>query len=196
MTDKMTTGRTGVSVAPGECPSQHSFWNKLGRMLWGVVWCLCFRPTPRGLDGWRRFLLRCFGARVGEGARIMPSARIWAPWNLEMGAYACLGEHVDCYCVAPIRIGAHATISQYGFVCAASHDATDPHMRLVASPIVVEDQVWLAADVFVGPGVRIGQGCVVGARSSVFKDLPAWKVCIGTPARPVRDRVLRETDRS
>jgi putative colanic acid biosynthesis acetyltransferase WcaF len=110
-----------------------------------------------------------------------------------MGEYACLSEFVDCYSVAPIRIGAHATVSQYTFLCTAGHDVSDPHMRLTTGTIVVEDQAWVAADVYVGPGVRIGQGCVVGARSSVFKDLPAWKICVGSPARPIRDRVLRET---
>jgi putative colanic acid biosynthesis acetyltransferase WcaF len=135
-------------------------------------------------------LLRLFGASVGKGAKIMPSVRIWAPWNLSMGVYACLGEHVDCYCVAPVTIGAHATISQYTFLCGATHDERDPHMRLVARPIVVESQSWVCADVFVAPGVIIGEGCVVGARSSVFSSLPPWKVCYGTPAIVIRNRLL------
>jgi putative colanic acid biosynthesis acetyltransferase WcaF len=107
-----------------------------------------------------------------------------------MGVYACLGEHVDCYCVAPVTIGAHATISQYTFLCGATHDERDSHMRLVARPIVVESQSWVCADVFVAPGVVIGEGCVVGARSSVFSSLPPWKVCYGTPAIVIRNRVL------
>jgi len=166
--------------------------NKAARMLWRAVWLLSFRPSPKPLLGWRRLVLRLFGARVGKGAKVMPSARIWAPWNLTLGAAACLSRQVDCYCVAPVAIGAHATVSQYSFLCTATHDIEDPHMRLVTAPIVIEDQAWVCADVFVGPGVTIGQGTVVGARSSVFKDLPPWKVCVGTPARPVSDRRLRE----
>ena len=182
-----------VNVEPGACPSPHGLANKAGRVAWGLVWGVLFRCSPRPLDAWRRLLLRLFGARIGRGARILPSARIWAPWNLEMGDYACLSDRVDCYCVALVSIGAHATVSQYSYLCAATHDLADPHMRLVARPIVIEDQAWVAADVFVGPGVRIGQGCVVGARSSVFRDLPAWTVCRGTPAKPFRDRVVHET---
>lgn len=185
-----------VSVGPGECPSPHSWRNKAGRLLWSLARAVLFRPTPRFMDGWRRCLLRCFGARIGKGARLLPSARIWAPWNLQMGDYACLGESVDCYCVDKISIGAHATVSQYAFLCTASHDVADPHMKLTTAPIVIGDQAWVAADVFVGPGVSIGEGCVVGARSSVFRDLPPWKVCVGTPARPVRDRVLRASTES
>jgi putative colanic acid biosynthesis acetyltransferase WcaF len=180
-----------ISVGPEVCPSAHGWANKLGRLVWGFVWATLFRPTPRWFCGWRRMLLRVFGARIGHGAKVMPSARVWAPWNLTMGEYACLSHGVDCYCVAPIEIGAHATVSQYSFLCAATHDETDPHMALVARPIRIGDQAWVAADVFVGPGVTIGAGTVVGARSSVFRDLPPWKVCHGTPARPVRDRVVR-----
>ena len=173
------------------CPSRHSFKNKVGRALWRGVYLILFRWTPRPCHGWRRFLLRLFGAKIGRGAQIFSSCRIWAPWNLEMGDYACLSEYVDCYCADKIRIGAHATVSQYSFLCTATHDESDPHMRLVMATVSIGDQAWICADVFVGPGVTIGQGAVVGARSSVFTDLPAWKVCYGSPAKPVRDRVVR-----
>jgi len=65
----------------------------------------------------------------------------------------------------------------------------------VPKPIAIEDQVWVAADVFVAPGVTIHQGAVVGARSSVFKDIPAWTVAVGNPAKPIRARVIRQTDK-
>jgi len=107
-----------------------------------------------------------------------------------MGDHSCLSHYVDCYCVDRVRIGAHATVSQYSYLCTATHDESDPHMRLLTAPITIEDQAWVCADVFVGPGVTIGQGAVVGARSSVFRDLPAWKVCYGTPAHDVRDRIV------
>ena len=104
-----------------------------------------------------------FGAAIGRHARVMPSARVWAPWNLSLGEDACLGHDVDCYCVAPVSVGAHATVSQYTFLCTATHDPADAHMRLQAAPIVVEDQAWICADVFVGPGVTIGENAVVTA---------------------------------
>lgn len=166
--------------------------NKAGRALWQIVWLVLYRPTPRLLHPWRCLLLRLFGARLGKAVHPYPSARIWAPWNLEMGDHSCLSEWVDCYCVEKIRIGAHTTVSQYSFLCTASHDYECPGMPLVSAPITLGDRVWITADVFVGPGVTIGDGAVVTARSSVFSDIPAWMVARGNPAMPVRVRNLRE----
>lgn len=162
--------------------------NKGLRALWQVVWLLLFRPTPRSLHGWRCFLLRLFGARIGRGARPYQSARIWAPWNLQMDDHSCLSEQVDCYCVDKIHIGAHATVSQYSFLCTASHDYTLEAMPMVCAPITIGARAWVTADVFVGPGVRIGEGAVVTARSSVFSDVEPWMVATGNPAVPVRRR--------
>lgn len=94
--------------------------NRLGRALWHVVWLLLYRPTPRAWHAWRCLLLRTFGAKLGNAVHQYPTARVWAPWNLEMGAHSCLSEYVDCYCVAKIVIGAHAIVSQYSFLCTAS----------------------------------------------------------------------------
>ena len=184
-----------VRVSKDVCPSPHSTANKLGRVLWAIVWGVLFRPSPKIMLGWRRMLLRLFGARIGKGAKIMPSTRIWAPWNLTMGEEACLSHDVDCYSVAPVTVGAHATVSQYSFLCTATHDVEDPHMRLVTAPIVIGDGAWVAADVFVAPGITIGEGAVVGVRSNVFKDLDPWKVYAGTPARFIRDRVIKNDNR-
>ena len=168
-----------------------SLANKLARTAWQVVWLLLYRPTPRLFHPWRCLLLRLFGAKLGRAVHPYPSARIWAPWNLEMGDHACLSEGVDCYCVAPIRIGAHTTVSQYSFLCTASHDYTRADMPLVTAPITIGERAWLTADVFIGPGVTIGDGAVVTARSSVFTDIPPWVVARGNPAVPVKARVLQ-----
>ena len=168
-----------------------SLANKLARSVWQVVWLLLYRPTPRLFHPWRCLLLRLFGAKLGRAVHPYPSARIWAPWNLEMGDHACLSEGVDCYCVAPVRIGAQTTVSQYSFLCTASHDYTRADMPLVTAPITIGERAWLTADVFVGPGVTIGDGAVVTARSSVFADIPPWVVARGNPAVPVKARVLQ-----
>ena len=170
---------------------QLSLANKLARTVWQVVWLLLYRPTPRLFHPWRCLLLRLFGAKLGRAVHPYPSARIWAPWNLEMGDHACLSEGVDCYCVAPIRIGAQTTVSQYSFLCTASHDYTRADMPLVTAPITIGERAWITADVFVGPGVTIGDGAVVTARSSVFADIPPWVVARGNPAVPVKARVLQ-----
>lgn len=177
-------------------PTSFGVGHLLLRGLWGVVWSLLFRPSPRMLHGWRRLLLRLFGARIAPGAKIYPSAKVWGPWNLTMEKGAVIGPDVDCYCVAPISIGEQTTVSQYSYLCAATHDFEHPDFPLVAKPIVIENQVWVAADVFVGPGVRIGEGAVVGARSTVSSDLPPWQVCVGSPARPRRERVIQSPGKS
>ena len=133
-----------------------------------------------------RFLLRLFGAKIAPHAHPHPSAKIWAPWNLEMGEYSCLSHEVDCYCVDRIKIGPHATVSQYSYLCTATHDIEHPHMPLVTAPIEIGAGAWVTADVFVGPGVTIGEGAVIGARSSVFRDVPPWTVAAGNPAREIR----------
>jgi putative colanic acid biosynthesis acetyltransferase WcaF len=123
-------------------------------------------------------------------ARIRPSVAIEIPWHLTVGANSSVGDHAILYCLAPVALGDRVTVSQHAHLCAGTHDHTRRSMPLVPRPIALGDDVWIAADVFVGPGVRVGAGTVVGARSGVFGDLPAWKVCVGTPARPVADRVL------
>ena len=165
-----------------------SIENKIARALWQVVWLLLYRPTPRVFHFWRRLLLRLFGAKIGKFVHPYPSARIWAPWNLEMGDHACLSEGVDCYCVAPIRIGAYSTISQYSFLCTASHDSTKATMPLVTAPIIIGERVWITADVFIAPGVTIGDGAVVTARASVFSDIAPWTVAQGNPAIEIKKR--------
>jgi len=180
-----------IRVSPAECPSPHGIANKLLRLLWGLVWVTLFRSSPPFLEGWRRFLLRLFGADLGRGVRVMASARIWAPWNLTMGEYASLSYGVDCYCVAPISIGRHATVSQYAHLCAASHDVENPHMDLIAEPIVIGEGVWVCAGAFIGMGVRLGEGSVAAARSVVRVDVPAWSIVAGNPAKYVKPRVLR-----
>jgi len=165
-----------------------SLHSKIYRVLWKAVWLFLFRPTPRSFHAWRCLLLRAFGAELGEAVHPYPSARIWAPWNLEMGDHSCLSEDVDCYCVDKIRIGAHATVSQYSFLCTASHDYKYPAMPLVTAPITIGERAWIAADVFVAPGVTIGDGAVVTARSSVFSDIESWTVAAGNPATWVKKR--------
>lgn len=169
-------------------PSPHSFRNKLGRAAWGVTWLVLFRPSPKPLHAWRRLLLRAFGARLGRHATVHASVRVWAPWNLQMGDHSCLSPGVDCYAVDKVMIGARATVSQYSFLCTASHDPDSADMTLITAPITIGDHAWVAADAFVGPGVCIGEGAVVGTRASVFRDVPPWLIVVGNPARPLRQR--------
>lgn len=163
--------------------SELSFRNKLGRVLWSLTYVVLVRFSPRPLHSWRSFLLRVFGARIGSSVKIYPTVRIWAPWNLEVGKAAIIGDRVDCYSVATIRIGDRAVISQDSCLCAATHDHRTVAFTLIPKPIEIGDQAWIAARAFVGPGVTIGAKAVVGACAVVFKDVEAGKVVIGNPAR-------------
>ena len=165
--------------------------NQLVRMAWSVVWGLLARPLPRSVgSGWKRMLLRIFGAKIAPTAVVYSSAKVYYPANLTMDDYACLASDVDCYNVASIHIGANSTISQGAYLCTASHDITNPLNPLITSPIVIEDQAWVAADAFVGMGVTIGQGAVVGARAAVFKSVEPWTVVGGNPAKFIKKRIL------
>lgn len=174
-------------------PARITTSNRLARLIWGVVWLIFYRPSPKVLHGWRRFLLRLFGAKIGRQAHPYPSSKVWAPWNLEMGENSCLADGVDCYCVDTITIGACTTVSQYSYLCTASHDYTDPVMPLIAAPIAIGERAWITADVFVGPGVTIGDGAVVMARSSVFTDIEPWVVARGNPAVAVKPRDMKDS---
>jgi putative colanic acid biosynthesis acetyltransferase WcaF len=170
-----------------------SFKNQILRFVWGIVWCLFARPIPRRMfNGWKLCLLRIFGAKVHRNAVVYSSARIYMPWNLEMDECSCLAPEVDCYNVAKIKIGAHSIISQKTYLCTASHDISKRNFPLISSPIIIKDQVWVAADVFIGMGVIIGQGVVVGARASVFKDIEPWTVVGGNPAKFIKKRIIAD----
>lgn len=176
----------GVSPRVHAFPSPYSYRNRIGRVLWGLTWLLLFRPSPRPLHAWRRLLLRIFGATVEARAHPYPSAKIWAPWNLTMREGSCLADHVDCYCVDRVVLEPYATVSQYSFLCTAGHDYTLPDRPVVTAPIRIGRRSWVAADAFVGPGVTVGEGAVVGARASVFRNVEPWTVVGGNPARVLK----------
>jgi Acetyltransferase (isoleucine patch superfamily) len=171
--------------------NQFTLKNKLGRLIWSFCYFILFRPFSLNLfHNWRNFILRLFGAKIGQGSIVHASVRVWAPWNLNVGNYTCIGQDVDCYNQGFITIGDNTTISQKSYLCASSHNYTSPGNELVLKPIVIADQVWVAAEAFIGPGVKIGQGAVVGARSAVFKNVDTWTVVGGNPAQMIKNRVI------
>lgn len=165
----------------------------LGRVAWYLVGPL-FRFSPRLLWNWRRHLLRCFGASVASKVQVFPSARIFIPWQLSIGEHSSVGFDALIYNLGTVSIGNRVTISQRAHLCAGSHDFRDPTMPLLKLPITIEDDAWVCADAFVGPGVTIGQGAVVGARAVVTKDVPPWTIVAGNPAKKIGTRNIKERD--
>ncbi len=172
-------------------PSPWSFKEKVRRAIWMIVGRPVFRASFHNWHRFRRVWLRLFGASVGPGVAIRPSAHIEVPWHLEIHEDATVGDHAILYSLGRIRIGKRSIISQYAHLCAGTHDYSDHTFRLIRSPITIGDDVWIGADAFIGPGVTVGSLSVVGARSSAYKDLDERQVYVGNPARPVKERVLR-----
>jgi len=166
--------------------------NRILRAVWGMVWLILFRSSPRPFHLWRRFLLRLFGAKLGLHVNVYPSAKIWAPWALSLGDFVGVADGVTLYNMAPMMIADHCVISQGAHLCAGSHDIDSFNFQLIAKPIVLEKYVWVCAESFVGPGVRISEGCVIGARAVVVKNIDEpWSVWAGNPA--VKKRMRKRT---
>jgi len=174
------------------CVTPYTRTEVFRRLLWALIEATVFRWSPRPWHGFRARLLRLFGADISAPGEVVifPSARITFPWKLTLESRAMIGPGVILYNLGPITIQRGANISQYCHLCSGTHDFTRWSMPLVTKPILIGPNAWLAADVFVGPGVKIGELCVVGARSVVIRDLPDRKICVGNPCRPMRDRPL------
>ncbi|MEO1400891.1 MAG: hormogonium polysaccharide biosynthesis acetyltransferase HpsU [Cyanobacteria bacterium J06635_1] len=159
-------------------------------LIWWLAQAVVFPLTLHAAHGPRRALLRLFGAKIGKAVMIRPTARFTYPWKVEIGDYSWVGDDVVFYSLAPIRLGQHCVVSQKTYLCTGSHDVTDPRFALMTAPITLGNGAWVATDCFVGPGVTIGANTVIGARSSVFSDMPPQQICLGTPCRPCRPRVV------
>ena len=160
--------------------------------LWWIIHATLFRLSPQAFYSWRRFLLRLFGCAVGKGALIRPTAAITYPWKVSIGNFSWIGDDVTLYSLGKINIGNNVVISQHSYLCTGSHRMDSPAFEIFEKPIAIEDEAWIATDVFISPGVRVGRGTVVGARSTVLHDLPPMMVCVGNPARPIRPRLAHK----
>ena len=158
------------------------------RVLWSSVRPVLFALSPRPAFGFRNFLLRLFGAKIGDAVYIYPSTHIYYPWNLVIGKGSSVGESALIYNLGPVTIGERVTISQRAHLCGGSHDYRQTDMPLLKLPIRIEDDVWVCADVFIGPNVTLRRGCIIGAASVVIKDCEANKIYAGNPALPVKNR--------
>lgn len=163
-------------------------------LLLRVIWSfgkLVFRLTPRPCFGLRRAILRCFGAKVGGNVNIYPSALIYFPWKLDVGDDSSIGEWALIYNLGSIKIGQRTTVSQRVHLCAGTHDYRMADLPLLKPPIQIGDEVWVCADVFIGSNVKVGDGAVLGARSVVMKDVKAWQVVSGNPAKFIKMREMK-----
>ena len=159
--------------------------------FWWLVQSTLFSMSPQCMYSWRNWLLKLFGAKVGKGVIIRPTVRITYPWKISIGNHSWIGDHAELYSLGEINIGSNSVISQNSYLCAASHDYAKETFDIYAKKITIEDEVWVASDVFVAPGVTIKKGAVIGARSTVLNDMPEGMICYGYPCKPIKPRTVK-----
>lgn len=182
------TQRSEAEISRERRTSPYSTREKIARLLWAVVQATLFRGSFHNWYGVRRALLGMFGAKLAPTANVRRTVIIECPWNLTIGAESSVGDRAILYCLGPVTIGRKVTVSQGAHICAGSHDSRRRTMPLLRPPVEIGDEAWIAADAFVGPKVRVGEGAVLGARAVALRDLEPWTIYLGNPATKVRAR--------
>lgn len=164
--------------------------DKMYRLIWRITSLFFFKPFSLPFfNGWRIFLLKIFGAKIGEHCVIHASIELPSPKNLTVGSYSALGPEVKLHFGKTI-IGNKVTISQRTYLCSATHETTSINTPFVAGTIVIKDFAWVAAEAFIMTNVIIGEGAIVGARAAVFKDVEDWSIVGGNPAKFIKKRII------
>jgi putative colanic acid biosynthesis acetyltransferase WcaF len=181
------------SSASRRLVSSASRSTKIKRLLWAGVEATLFRGSFHTMNGWRSFLLRLFGARVGRRCIIRRTVRTYYPWNVVIGDMCIIGDKAELYSLGQITLGNGVMISQQAYLCAGTHDYTDISLPLMTPPIEIGAEAWICARAFVGPGVKIGKGAVVAACGVAVKDVEEWMIAGGNPAKAIKKRELKKT---
>lgn len=164
--------------------------SKVTVQLWWIVQSTLFSLSPQVFYGWRRFLLNSFGAKIGKGTRIRSTTKITYPWKVEIGSNTWIGDDCVLYSLGEIKIGSNVAVAHKVYFNTGGHDYEKITFDIFSKPLVVEDECWITNDVYIAPGVTIGKGTIIGARSTVLKSMPAGKICVGSPAKPIKDRII------
>ncbi|MDC3195827.1 WcaF family extracellular polysaccharide biosynthesis acetyltransferase [Flavobacteriaceae bacterium] len=166
--------------------------SKMMVQVWWIVEKTLFAMSPQFFFGWRRFLLRLFGAKIGKGVLIRSSVKVTYPWKVSIGDYTWIGEETILYSLGEIKIGSHVAVAHGVYFNTGNHNYKSNDFAILKDKIIIKDESWITNDVYIAPGVTIGEGCVIGARSSVYKNMPKGWVCYGNPAKPVKLRIEEE----
>jgi putative colanic acid biosynthesis acetyltransferase WcaF len=186
MTERAATLR--LDLAANHASRKYSRAEQARRVCWSLGrWLI--RLSPRPCFAWRRAILRLFGARIGSNVTVYSSTYLYMPWNVELEDWASLGEEVLVYSLGKVIVGRGATVSYRSHICAGTHDFRDPALTLLKPPVVIEEGVWIGTEAFVGPGVTVKAGAIVGARAVVVKDVEPMAVVAGNPARVIGRRL-------
>lgn len=170
--------------------------NRLGRLIWQIVYLLLYRTSPRSMHAWRAMLLRLFGAKVGAGCHFYPSGKIWAPWNLVCEDCCTLADGAEIYNPSPVFLGSHCILSQQAYLCGATHDYNHPEFPMISYRMSLGAYSWICARASISPGVNVGSGAVLGLGSVATRDLEPWTVYSGVPAVKIRMRAQHASSAS
>ena len=164
------------------------------RAIWNSFYYIFFRYSPVYFTKYRVLILRLFGAKIHSSVMVYPSAKIWSPSNLEINQDSCIGRNVTIYNQGKIIIGKKVLISQNSHLCASSHDYSfrNPVMPLYTSPIDIEDECWICADSFIGPGVQLKKRTIIGSRGVMFKNSIKDGIYVGNPAKYLKKRIINK----
>lgn len=168
-------------------------WSRVYRtrmLLWEYSWPLLCRWTPKPFNPWRLLILRSFGARIYGNPFVHQRARIDHPWNLTLHHQACLGDSAHAYCLGAVEIGAGACVAQEAYLCTGTHDFSNPNRPLQTASIYIEADAFIGARAFLLPGVRVGEGAIVGACSVITKSVSPGAVVAGNPARHLSEHSI------
>jgi len=172
-------------------PNEFRGKSKLFVQLWWVVQATLFKWSPKILYNWRRFLLRSFGAEIGEGVLIRPSVTITYPWKVKIGSNSWIGDDCVLYSLGEISIGENVALAHKVYLNTGGHDYNKITFDITKKNVIIQDECWLTNDVYIAPGVTIGKGTIIGARSTVLSSMPEGKICVGMPAKPIKDRIVK-----
>lgn len=180
----------GLDISANRAARPYSAREYCLRILWSIA-SPAFRYSLRPMFGWRRMILRLFGAKVGKGVHIYASVKVYLPWKLRVGDFASIGEWALIYNLGYVDIGERATISHGAHICAGTHDHRDARLPLRRLPVKIGAQAWVCANAFIGPGVTVGDGAIAGACAVIVKDILPWEIAVGNPSRIIGRRSLR-----
>jgi putative colanic acid biosynthesis acetyltransferase WcaF len=196
MEETAPTMKQDILLEPTETPSadpsllpSYSLANRAARQLWGIVYVLFYRSSPRPMHAWRQFLLQLFGAKMGPKCHFYPKGKVWAPWNLICEDRVSLGDDAELYNPSPMYFGSHAIVSQGAYVCGATHDYNDPKFPLISYEMRFGAYSWICARAIVAPGVNAGEGAILGLGAIATKDMEPYGIYAGTPARKLKERL-------
>ena len=166
----------------------------MGSYAWFACWgkrLFTFRSLLTHLWLDRRWRRR--GVDLGKMAGIK-ECEIGGPLRfLKIGDYSFVGR-ASIQLHSSITIGKSVIINDGVTLLTGTHDVNDEHFQLLAKPIVIGDYAWICTGALILPGVTVGEGSVVAAGAVVTRDVPAYHVVAGNPAKVVRTNRSQKLD--